>query len=185
MPDNRPLALQRDPYGEKIESLKFDWRDEKVIAWINKFVEFGQRDSKGNITRQDAVKTGRLLRSIQWRTWNSSGGDMQVFEARYNYYAKFVELALGKGMPFRQLPPGIPHKKWGPIRMPDRSRRAKPSIPTEMRRQASKFTTMLEDRFLYHGIAMIVYPFNNSINNRDLIDRLLYQKRSARAAKYI
>lgn len=183
--DKRPLALQRDPYGENIKVRKFDWRDEQVLAWIQKFVEFGQKDARGNVTRQNALRSGALLRSIRWRTWNSSGGDVQVFEARYNYYAKFVELALGRGMPFKALPPGIPRRKWDPITMPDRPRKAKPSIATEMRKQAAKFTTMLEDQFLYHGIAMIAYPFNNSIENTDLIDRLLYQKRVMRAANFI
>jgi len=194
--DNRPLALQRDPYGENIKVMKFDWRDEQVLAWIQKFVEFGQKDARGNVLRQQSVYqkgknkgkpmgTGALLRSIYWRTWNTSGGDVQVFEARYKYYAKFVELALGKNMPFKALPPGITRRKWDPITMPDRPRKAKPSIATEMRKQAAKFTTMLEDQFLYHGIAMIVYPFNNSIENRDLIDRLLYQKRAMRAANFL
>jgi hypothetical protein len=183
--DNRPLALQRDPYGDDIKVKKFDWRDEQILDWIAKFPEFGQRDARGNVTRQSAIKTGALLRSIYWRTWNSSGGDLQVFEARYLYYAKFVELALGRGMPFKALPPGIPRKKWDPITMPDRKRKAKPSVATEMRRQAAKFTTMLEDNFLYHGIAMIVYPFNNSIENTDLIDRLLYQKRAMRVANFM
>lgn len=164
---------------------RFDWRDEQVLEWIVKFAEFGQRDSKYNVERQNAIRSYQLLRSIKWRTWNSSGGDMQVFEARYKYYAKFVELALGEGMPFKALPPGIPHRKWKPITMPDRARKAKPSIPTEMRKQAAKFITMLEDKYLYHGIAMIVYPFNNRISNQELIDRLLYQKRSMRAANFL
>ena len=197
MADNKtPLALQRDPYGERILVKRFDWRDEKVLAWIARFPEFGMRDSKGNVIRQQSVykdgknagkprSSGALLRSIYWRTWNSNGGDMQVFEARYKYYAKFVELALGKGNPFKALPPGIPHRKWQPIDMPDRKRKARPSIPTEMRKQAAKFTTMLEDQFLFHGLAMIVYPFNNSINNQSLIDRLLYQKRAMRAANFM
>ena len=183
--DKRPLALQRDPYGERIKVKKFDWRDEQVLKWIVKFREFGQEDSRKNVTRQNAIRSKQLLNSIWWRTWNTSGGDVQVFEARYMYYAKFVELALGKNMPFKALPPGITRRKWDPITMPDRPRKAKPSIATEMRKQAAKFTTMLEDQFLYHGIAMIVYPFNNSIENRDLIDRLLYQKRAMRAASFI
>lgn len=190
MDDKRPLALQHDPYGERIKVAKFDWRDEQIMVWIHKFVEFGQRDSRANVARQTDTskkkKSGHALeRSIYWRTWSSFGGNMQVFEARYLYYAKFMELALGKGFPFRQLPPPIPHKKWGPIAMPDRPLKARPAIPTEMRRQARKFTTMLEDEFLFHGIAMIAYPFNNKINNQELIDRLLYQKRSARAASFI
>lgn len=181
-----PLALQRDPYGENIKTRRFDWRDEQVLEWITKFIEFGKMDSVGNIERQRAKKTGALLRSVYWRTWNTSGGNLQVFEARYLYYAKFVELALGKNMPYIGLPPGIPHRKWQPIEMPDgRPRKAKPSIPTEMRRQAAKFVTMLEDNFLYHGIAMIVYPLGPSISNQTLIERLMFQKRAFRASQFV
>ena len=183
--DNRPLALQRDPYGERIKVMKFDWRDEQVVAWIQKFIEFGQKDSRGNIERQRAKRSGALLRSVYWRTWSSAGGDMQVFEARYLYYAKFVELALGKSMPFIGLPPGIQMRKWQPIPMPDgRPRKAKPSIATEMRKQARKFVTMLEDEFLYHGISMLVYPLSTSISNQALIDRLIFQKRAFRASQF-
>ena len=178
MADNRPLALQRDPYGENIELMKFDWRDERVLQWIDKFVEFGQQDSKGNITRQHAKQTGALLRSIYWRTWNDYGGDRQVFEAKYNYYAKFVELALGKNMPCIGLPPAIEMRKWRPIQMPDgRPRKAKPSIATEMRKQARKFTTMLEDRYSFVGIAMMVYALGPAIQNKAMIERLLYRER--------
>ena len=88
-----PLHLQRDPSGERIELMKFDWRDAKVLQWIDKFVEFGWHDSAGNVNRQKALQSGALLRSIKWRTWADAGGDRQVFTARYNYYAKFVELA--------------------------------------------------------------------------------------------
>ena len=171
-----PLHLQQDPYGERIELMKFDWRDAKVLQWIDKFVEFGQLDSEGNLKRQE-VHQGALLRSIYWHTWNDSGGDRQVFEARYNYYAKFVELALGKNMPFRELPPAIPQRKWKAIPMPDRPRKAKPSIPTEMRKQARKFTTMLEDRFSFHGMAIMVYALGPSVENRALINQLLRQGR--------
>lgn len=173
-----PLHLQRDPYGEKIEAMRFDWRDARVLQWIDKFVEFGQLDSEGNIKRQNASRSGALLRSIKWRTWNDCGGDRQVFEARYNYYAKFVELALGKGMPFKELPPAIQMRKWKPIPMPDgRPRKAKPSIPTEMRKQARKFTTMIEDRYSFHGMALMVYALGPSIKNQALIRSLLYNAR--------
>lgn len=183
----RPLALQRDAYGEMIEAVKFDWRDARVLQWIDKFVEFGQLDSEGNIKRQkvgDYKGGGALLRSIKWRTWNDSGGNRQVFEARYNYYAKFVELALGRKMPFVELPPAIPQRKWQPIAMPDRPRKAKPSIPTEMRKQARKFTTMLEDRFSYHGMAILVYALGPSIHNKRLIEQLLTQGRLSQTVRH-
>ena len=174
----RPLALQRDPYGERIELMKFDWRDRRVLAWIDKFVEFGQVDSEGNINRQHAKQTGALLRSIKWRTWNDSGGNRQVFEARYLYYAKFVELALGRNMPYIGLPPAIDRRKWDPIKMPDgRPRKAKPSIPTEMRKQARKFTTMLEDRYSFHGMAIMVYALGPSVKNKALIRKLMFEGR--------
>lgn len=171
----QPLHLQRDPYGELIEAVKFDWRDRRVMEWIDKFVKFGQMDSEGNINRQKAKKSGALLRSIKWLTWNDSGGNRQVFEARYNYYAKFVELALGRNMPFKALPPAIEQRKWQPIQMPDRKRRAKPSIPTEMRKQARKFTTMIEDRYAFHGLALMVYALGPSVKNQQLIRQLLMQ----------
>lgn len=173
-----PLWSQRDPYGENIELVKFDWRDERVLQWIARFVEFGEQDSKGNINRLKAKDTGALLRSIQWRTWNDCGGDRQVFEVKYNYYAKFVELALGKGNPFIGLPPAIDQRRWGPIQMPDgRKRRAKPTIPTELRKQARKFTTMLEDRYSFAGIAMMVYALGPAIKNKAMIEHLLLRER--------
>ncbi len=184
MAEETPLWRQSDPYGEKILLQKFDWRDERLLAWIDKFVEFAWRDSTGNVQRQRAIRTKSLLRSIRWRTWNDCGGDRQVFQVRYNYYSKFVELALGRGNPFIALPPEITQRKWQPIQMPDgRKRRAKPSIPTELRKQASKFTTMLEQSYSFHGIAMMVYALGPSIQNRSLVRRLLYSKQLARAAR--
>jgi len=180
MADNRPLSLQSDPYGDKIELYRMDWRDERVLRWVRKFAEFGEVDSKGNITRQRAYQSGSLLRSVKWRAWNDSGGDRQVFRARYLYYAKFVELALGRNMPFKELPPAIPGRKWQPIAMPDRPRKAKPSIPTEMRRQAAKFTTMLEDRYSFAGIAMMVYALGPSVHNHQLLRRLLFDAKGGR-----
>ena len=184
MADGRPLALQNDPYGERIELMKFDWRDARVLQWIDKFVEFGWRDSVGNVNRQKARQTGALLRSIKWRTWADSGGDRQVFTARYNYYAKFVELALGRKMPFVELPPAIPQRKWQPIAMPDRKRKAKPSIPTEMRKQSRKFVTMLEDRFSYHGMAIMIYALGPSVHNKRLIEQLLTQGRLSQTVRH-
>lgn len=184
MAAERPLALQNDPYGERIELMKFDWRDARVLQWIDKFVEFGWRDSVGNVNRQKARQTGALLRSIKWRTWADSGGDRQVFTARYNYYAKFVELALGRKMPFKELPPAISQRRWQPIAMPDRPRKAKPSIPTEMRKQSRKFVTMLEDRFSYHGMAIMIYALGPSVHNKRLIEQLLRQGRLSQTVRH-
>ena len=174
---------QRDPFGEKILLSKFDWRDQRMLQWIDKVCEYGWRDSVGNLSRQKAKQTGALIRSVKWRTWADSGGDRQVWQARYLYYAKYVELALGRKMPFIELPPGIPGPNWQPIPMPDRPRKAKPSIPTEMRRQKAKFVTMLEERFSFAGIAMIAYALGPSIENRLMIRRLMFETKGSKASR--
>ena len=86
-----------DRYGEDILLFKFDWRDEQVMAWIERFTRIAGQDTLGNVERQNVKDTGRLMRSLFWKTWAVEGGAGQVFDARYVYYAKFVELALGKG----------------------------------------------------------------------------------------
>lgn len=181
----RPLHLQRDPYGENILLSKFDWRDERILAWIDKLVEFGWRDSVANLSRQHVKCTGALIRSVKWRTWADSGGDRQVWQARYNYYAKYVELALGRKMPFRALPPAIGEPRWQPITMPDRPRKAKPSIPTEMRRHKAKFVTMLEDRYSFAGIAIIAYALGPGIENKRMIRRLMFETKGTKASRQV
>lgn len=178
-----PAYLQRDPFGEKILLEKFDWRDARLLAWIDRFVEFGWRDSVGNIQRLNAMQTKALLRSIKWRTWADCGGDRQTWQVRYNYYAKFVELALGRGLPFKALPPEIDMPRWQPIHMPDRKRRAKPSIPTELRRQGARFVSMLEASYSFHGIAMMVYALGPSIQNKALVRRLLFETKFSKVAR--
>lgn len=173
---DRPLHLQRDPFGENILSGTFDWRDERIIDEISRFITFASIDSRRNVRRQEAIKSGRLLRSIAWKTWSASGGDVQVFHAHYLYYSKFVELALGRGNPYRALPPGIPVRQWAPIRMPDRKRRAKPSVPTEMRKRARRFTTFVQDHFSYAGIAMMVYSMRTDAPNAAKINRALFAR---------
>lgn len=171
---DRPLHLQRDPYGEKILSGTFDWRDERVMKAISRFITFGKIDSTRNTRRQKATRTGALLRSIAWKTWSQSGGDEQVFHAHYLYYAKFVELAINKRYPFKQLPPAIPGPQWQPIRMPDRPMRAKPMIATEMRKRARRFTTYVQDHFSYSGIAMMVYSMRGDNEMSSRINRALF-----------
>ena len=83
-----------DRYGEDLWLFKFDWRDALVTKWIEKLPQIGLQNSRENIQRLEAVSQGKnagaLLRSLAWKTWAISGGDAQVFEARYKYYAKFI-----------------------------------------------------------------------------------------------
>lgn len=186
---DRPLWQQRDPYAEKLLSNKFDWRDERVIEQIHNFVAYGLIDSRANVKRQSQAvaarynkngkkkkyrSTGQLLRSIAWKTWSESGGDVQVFHAHYLYYEKFLELALGKGDPFTGLPPAIPGKQWKPITVPGKTRKARPAIPTEMRKRARRFTTYVQEHFSYAGLAMMVYSMSADNVNANVINRSLF-----------
>lgn len=185
----QPLHLQQDPYGEDILLTRFDWRDKLVLEQISKFVRYGLIDSRANVKRQSAAvtarynkngkkkrykSTGHLLRSIAWKTWNESGGDVQIFHAHYMYYEKFLELALGKNDPFTQLPPPIPGKKWKPIPVPGKTRKARPAVPTEMRRRAAKFSTYIQRHFAFAGVAMMVYSISTDKQYSDIINRDLF-----------
>lgn len=177
MADYEPKWKQFDPYGDKIYLTKFDWRDEEVMKHIRKFLYFGKRDSKGNIKRQHAIQTGKLLRSIGWKAWAESGGDAEVFQETYLKYGQFVELAVSKGKPFRQLPPGIPARQWSPIKMPDRRRRAKPHSTTEMRKQANKFERIMVNHFAFVGLGFLVYAAGANRANYEEINRLMLSQR--------
>lgn len=151
----------KDKYGDNVLRWQFDWRDTRIMNWINNFARISRENTMANVERQDIesknANKGRLKRSLFWRTWAASGGDTQVFEARYIYYSKFVELALGKGDPYNGPVPDIPHKQWKPIPVPTRRRRGKPFVVTEMRTQASKFTAYARSQFSFAGTMYMIY----------------------------
>ena len=167
----------QDRYGDDVLLWKFDWRDKLVTKWIEKFPQIGKENALENIDRQKAIKTGALRRDMFWKTWAISGGDAQVFEARFRYYAKFVELAVGRGNKFTQLPPNIPGPKWQPISMPDgRRRRAKPHVATEMRTQARKFSTMLRRHFSFVGLTYMAYAMGDNQAAAAAVNRALLER---------
>lgn len=151
-----------DKYGDNVKSWKFDWRDTRIMDWINNFVRITGSNTKADVDRQKAIRTGKLKRSLAWETWAASGGDSQVFEARYIYYAKFVELAVGKGEPYNGPVPDIPHPKWKPISVPTRKRKGKPHVVTEMRTQASKFTAFARAQFSFTGTIYMLYAMGEN-----------------------
>ncbi len=163
-----------DKYGEQVLSWKWDWRDDRIMEWIANFGRIGTANSRENLERMKANRTGRLKRSLVWSTWAISGGDAQVFEARYLYYAKFLELALGKGDPYNGPVPPIDRPNWQPIRVPTRSRKAKPHVVTELRSQAAKFTTMVRKQFSYVGTVFMIYAAASNRENADAINRAIY-----------
>ena len=177
MADYEPKWRQFDPYGDKIYLTKFDWKDEQVMKLIRGFVYLGKKDAQKNIKRQNAVHSGKLLRSLGWKAWSESGGDTEVFQATYLKYGQYVELAVGRGKPFRQLPPAIGSAQWSPIRMPDRKRRAKPHSTTEMRKQAKKFERLLVNHFSFVGLGFLAYAAGSNRDNYEEINRLMMSTR--------
>ena len=161
--DIKERSWATNKYGEGVDLWTWDWRDDRIMSWINNFEKISRKNTMENIGRLDMTRTGALKRSMFWSTWAASGGDSQVFEARYLYYAKFVELAVGKNEPFTMLPPDIPNRKWLPIKMQDgRRRRAKPHIVAEMRSQATKFASFARKRFSFVGTMFLIYSMGNN-----------------------
>lgn len=163
-----------DRYGDQVLSWKWDWRDERIMSWINNFVNVVSKDTYGNIERQKAKHTGALKRSLVWKTFAASGGDTQVFTARYNYYARFVELAVGRGDKYDSPVPDIPNRQWLPIGVPSRRRKAKPHVVTEMRKQAVKFASMARKHFSFVGTVFLVYAMGNNQSAAAAVNRALF-----------
>ena len=151
----RPWA--NDPYGTQVLSWKWDWRDERIIAWINNFEKISKRDTLANVDRQKIKRTGKLRRSLAWKTWAASNGDTQVFSARYIYYAKYMELAVGWHNRYNGPVPQITSKNWFPIAVPTRKMKGRPHVVTEMRKQARKFSTYARKHFSFVGTMFMVY----------------------------
>ncbi len=167
-------AWASDKYGEKVLSWKWDWRDERILRWIANFERIAHDNTLANIDRLNATRTGKLRRALAWKTWAASGGDAQVFEARYIYYAKFLELAVGKGDPYKEAVPAISEPRWLPIRVPSRRRKAKPHVVTELRSQAAKFTTMVRKQFTFTGTVFMIYAAGSNQENADAINRAIF-----------
>lgn len=168
---------EKDPFADQILATKFDWRDERVMQLIRKFLYFGKRDSKGNIRRQQAIHSGKLIRSIGWKAWAESGGDAEVFQETYMKYGQFVELAVGKNEPYNGPVPPIPGKAWSPIRVPTRRRKAKPHSTSEMRKQARRFERLIVDHFSFMGLGFLVFAAGENRENHEEINRLMLSRR--------
>lgn len=168
---------EKDPYMENVIATKFDWRDEEVMRHIRRFITHGKIDSKNNIRRLAAIKSGRLLRSIGWKAWAESGGDAEVFQETYMKYGQFVELAVGRGEPYNGPVPPIPGRAWKPISVPTRKRKAKPHSTAEMRKQANRFERLMVDHFSFMGMGFMMYAAGSNRENNEAINRLMMSRR--------
>lgn len=179
--DVQERSWATDKYGDKVKRWDWDWRDERIMKWINNFARISRENTEENLERLNAIRTGELKRSLFWKTWATSGGDTQVFSARYLYYQKYVELAVGKNEPYDSPVPNIPSPNWGPIPVPTRKRRGKPFVVTEMRTQATKFAAMARKEFCYAGTLFLVFAMGANKDAHDAVNRALFwaQRRDA------
>lgn len=168
---------EKDPFAENIIATKFDWRDERVMELIRRFIFHGKIDAKKNIKRLDAINSGKLIRSIGWKAWSESGGNAEVFQETYLKYGQFVELAVGKNQPYNGPVPPIPGRAWGPITVPTRKRKAKPHSTAEMRKQARRFERLLVDHFSFMGLGFLTYAAGSNRDNNEKINELLMSRR--------
>lgn len=163
---------EKDKYADNIILQKFDWRDEHVMRLIRQFILHGKTDSKQNIKRLDAIRSGKLIRSISWKAWSDSGGDAEVFQETYLKYGQFVELAVGGKEKYTPIDP-IMHRQWGPIPVKGHKRKAKPHSPAEMRKQAKRFERLLVNHFSFMGMGFIMYAAGSNRENYQMINNLL------------
>jgi len=166
----------KDAYGDDVLLHRWNWHDRRIMAWINNFVKITGSNTLEDVDRQKIKDTGKLRRSLAWKTWATSGGDEQVFRAQYIYYAKFVELALGKHNPYNGPVPEIQAPRWKPITVPTRSRKAKPHVVTEMRRQANRFRVYATEYFQFTGLVTMIYAMGGDEDSaiRNAVNRALF-----------
>lgn len=167
-------AAFNDMYGDKILLFKWNWHDRRIMSWINNFTKITREDTLADVDRQEIKRTGRLRRSLYWKTWATDGGDTQVFEARYIYYAKFLELAVGIRHKYTSPVPPIPGRKWEPIPVSDRPYKGRPHVVPEMRSQAKKFASMATNHFSFVGTMFMAYAMGNNQSAHAAINRALF-----------
>ena len=163
-----------DKYGDKVLSFTWNWQDDHIMKWINNFVKIARERTMGNYERVINERTGRLRRSLYWETFATSGGDEQVFRARYVYYAKFLELGVGFKNRYNGPVPPIPHKKWKPITIPTRKMKGRPHVVAEMRTQAKHFTAYATKYFSFAGLAYMVFSAGDTYYAHQAINHALF-----------
>ena len=151
-----------DKYADNVLRHKFDWKDIRILEWINNFTKISKENTFENYGRLIKTHTHKLERSLKWKTWAISGGDAQIFEAQYIYYAKYLELAVGGREKYDSPVPGITSPNWGAIPVPTRKRKGRPFVVTEMRTQAQKFTAFARARFSFAGTIYMLYAMGNN-----------------------
>lgn len=176
-------GIGADKYGENLKTFKWDWRDARIVAWINNFASISKRNVYANVDRQKIKNTGALKRSLAWKTFAVSGGDGQVFSARYIYYSRYIELAVGRRYKYTSPVPPIPGAKWNAIPVADRPLKGRPFVVTEMRRQAARFESMARGEFSFVGTVFMAYAMGRNNSAAAAINRALFWSQRLERAK--
>lgn len=92
--------------------------------------------------------TGALERSIFWKVYNESGGDMAKVTFFFNHYAVFVETGTGAGVKWSPLPELT---ELIGIKRPNTKRVAKPFLMSEIRLHARMTLEKLAEHYSYLG----------------------------------
>lgn len=163
-----------DKLGDSVLTREWNWRDDHIMKFINNFVKITRERTIGNVDRVMNTRTHQLRRSLQWMTFAASGGNEQVFRARYIYYAKFLELGLGFGSPYNGPVPAITTKRWKPITIPTRKLKGRPHVVTEMRTQAKYFRSYATKHFMFAGLVYMVYSAGQTVEAHHAINRALF-----------
>ena len=152
----------------------FNFLNPIVVERVNKFIAWAEEDTNKNFARLDINMkpegkgkrfTGQLYNNLEWTTWNACGGDVQVFQVVFAYYAKFVELALQRNHKLINIP-AIDRIEWQPIPRPDnKPRRAKPFVSAEMRKQGKKLERDLLRYYAYTGSMYVAYSIRPTDDN--------------------
>lgn len=167
-------GFSKDMYGDQVLLWTWNWRDARIQDWINNFPRIARENTLENVDRQKIRKTGKLRRSLVWKTFAASGGDVQVFSARFLYYAKFLELAVGGRYRYTSPVPPIPGARWQPIPVADRPLKGRPHVVTEMRAQASRFASMATRHFSFVGTVFMAYAMGNNQSAAAAVNRALF-----------
>ena len=169
-------SFGKDKLGTSVLNWEWNWHDDHIMRWIRNFQRITQENTYADVERQKIKRSGDLKRSLYWMTFAASGGDEQVFRARYIYYAKFVEIAVGWNNRYNGPVPPIPGKKWAPIKVPTRKMKGRPHVITEMRSQAKKFRSYAANHFSFIGTVYMVYAMggNEEPSIRAAVNRALF-----------
>lgn len=92
--------------------------------------------------------TGALERSVFWKVYNESGGNMAKVTFFFNHYAVFVETGTGAGVKWSPLPELT---ELIGLKRPKTKRVAKPFLMSEIRLHARMTLEKLAEHFAYLG----------------------------------